>query len=419
MSSTSFKSGAIGVAISDNQLTAVIPLGSGRTETKVWELEPYSRVAGDWPGLSTALQSLKTMVSSSTKSLTIALLPPVIQVRRIELPKVQGTALRMLLARNATKYFPTAREPFTVGANILSDQSPSPYLAAGMPARQLDVVLRTARTSLWEVDSVVPAHAAWTAAAMDRWPNLKSSSDHVAVPINNHFEVLEIDGGKLTGVRRYLKEEIPAHQRANLIESYAATAARFAPAAKVLGPEVLPEIEYVRRAEKKKKILRLAGMVAAAALIVIAAVYHTNAKKELKDVMAERAELRASVSQVMDGQTDIAVLSGPVSVLEKIETNSPIWSEVFVDFGGNLPNDAYITTFRGRGDSVSADAYAVKGAAVFEAMNGAKLIDSVRSTGPIRRQQNANSSKPLDQFTIAGQIPNAAPLFAPRGRNQR
>lgn len=413
------KSGTIGVAISDTQLTAVYSSQSGRVETRVWELNPYTRLAGEWPSLAEALQELRGKVGDRYKKMAISILPPLMQVRRVELPRVQGVALRMLLSRNASKYFPAAREPFTVGANLLADGSPAPYLAAGLPARLLDTILRTVNTSLWEVETVVPAHAAWYAAATDIWKNLSSASDFVAAQINSHYEVLEIEGGKVVGVRRYLMDEVPGHQKTHLLKDPIPLAAQYAAAARKKGPEVLPESEFVKRANARNRIVRWAGVAAAAVLVMVCAGVYVDAKRDLRAVLEERARLRATVAEVMDGQTDIAALSGPVSVLEKIEKSSTVWSEVFVDFGTNLPNDSYITTFRGRGDSLSADGFASKGAAVFEAMNGAKLIDSIRSAGPIRRQARNNAARPLDQFTLAGQIPDAVPLFAPRGRNQR
>jgi len=127
--------------------------------------------------------------------------------------------------------------------------------------------------------------------------------------------------------------------------------------------------------------------------------------------MTQRADLRQSVAQVMAVQNDIAALSGPVAALERIEVNAPVWADVFVDVSSNLPRDAYILNFRGRGDSVSAEGLAPRGAAVFEGMGGAVLIDSVRSAGPIRRQVK-QGEKPMDQFTLAARVSNSAPLHA-------
>lgn len=408
----------VGIAISESQLTAFIPNTGSSGKSQSWDLDPLSRVAGEWLALNTALSDLRSIVDKSYKTLTIAIMPPLVEMRVVELPKVQGADLRVLISRNAIRYFPSVREPQTVGANMIADSTPATYLAGTMSSRLLDVIIRTAVDTGWRVNTVLPAYSAWTAAAFDRWPKIKSTDEHVAVRVNAHCEVLQLDHGKLVGVRKFILDDVPPHQQAYQLDKPAESAARHVAAARELGPEILPESEYVRRAKAKRKVINWAVAAAAAALIVFAAGVLFDARRELHEIIAQRAELRASVSQVMSAQDDIAVLTGPIAALEKVETKAPIWSDVFVDFGSNLPRDAYIVNFRARVDSMSAEGFGARGASVFEAMGGAKIIDSVRAAGPIRRSAGRDS-KPLDQFTLTGRVPEAAELFAPRGRNQR
>jgi hypothetical protein len=411
----SFGRGSIGVAISDTRLYATIPEQNGRTVTREWELEPLVRTAQEWPSLATALSELRSAVPQSFKKIAIAVLPPLVQVRRVELPKLSGAPLRQLLSRNAVRYFPNVREPQIVGATMIKQTTPATYVAAAAPSRVVDVVVRTARELSWDVATVIPAHAAWTAAARRRWPAMRKTVNDIAVPVFTHFEVLQIEAGELISTRRFLPEDLSAEMRVHTINQPEQTAAAAAP--ETDGPEILPEVEYVRRAMARRKLLTRSSIGVAAALVLIAAGVLLHARRQLNAVMEERATLRASVAQVMSVQNDIAALTGPISALQRIETNAPIWSEVFVDVSRNLPDDAYILNFRARNDSLSAEGLAARGAAVFEGMSGAVLIDSVRSAGPIRRQVRPGT-KAMDQFTLAARVPNAAPLYASQRRTQ-
>ncbi len=410
-----FGSRSIGIAMSDTQLVATIPSGNGNITTREWALDPYSRLAIDWPSLAHALGELRTLIPASKKLVTITLAPPLVQVRRVDLPKLDGVNLRAVLSRSAVRFFPGVREAVAVGATILENTSPSPYLAAATPSRMLDVVIRAVRDAGWEINTVVPIHAAWAAAALRRWPVLKDGVGRVNVPFGSHSEVLQLEDGKIQSVRRFLSDDIPPHERTHTLDRPMETAALAAHQA--TGPEILPEVEYVRRAAARRKVVARTLMGVAAAALLAAAGFLVKEKRELKSIMEERAHLRASVSQVTTGQLDIATLTGPVTALEKIETRAPVWSEVFADVSSNLPRDAYLMSFKGREDSVSAEGLATRGAAVFESMAGAKLLDSVRSSGPIRRQIR-QGSKPMDQFTLSAAVLNAVPLYAAHGRKQ-
>jgi len=411
--SANFSHRAIGVAISDTQLYASIPDANGQAVTREWVLDPFVRIDSEWPSLAVAFTELRAKVPKSSERIAIVLLPPIVQVRKVELPKLAGMELRLLLSRNAAKYFPGVREPHFAGATLLEKGSPSKYLAAAASARMIDVIVRTARDAGWNIATIGPVQAAWTEAANRRWPALRKTADEVVVPWNGQFEVLQIEAGKLVGTRRYRAEDLPSVVRQHTLDRPDESAAAFAPQAR--GLEILPEVEYIRRAVARRKVLTrtIVGAVAAVALIAAGVLWH--ARRELNNVIQERAALRASVAQVTGAQNDIAVLTGPVSALERIETNAPLWSDVFVDVSTNLPKDAYILNFRAREDSLAADGLAARGATVFENMSGAVLIDSVRSAGPIRRQVRPGA-KPMDQFTLTARVMNSAPLHAARGK---
>jgi Tfp pilus assembly protein PilN len=90
------------------------------------------------------------------------------------------------------------------------------------------------------------------------------------------------------------------------------------------------------------------------------------------------------------------------------------WSEVVAALSDKLDEDAYLTAFRGRGDSVVVDGLAEHAARAFDAVEKTPGLVSVRAAAPVRRE--APSGGPaLERFTIAallGQRTTVAPASA-------
>src|SRR5262249_14404926 len=91
-------SGRTGVALSTTELVAVDARlrGSATREFRV-SLEPPGDNGGGWPSLTTALGELARAIGVSEGTLSISLLPPLTEVRRVDLPPLSEDEAERLL----------------------------------------------------------------------------------------------------------------------------------------------------------------------------------------------------------------------------------------------------------------------------------------------------------------------------------
>jgi hypothetical protein len=385
--------------------------GGGHPQVRHWSLTPMAQTDGEWPDLVTALNDLRMAVASRTNRLTIALLPSLVQLRRIELPSMRPLERRRVVSRQAARYLPGVREPQTANAEPLARTTPAPHLMAAAPTRLIEAVVRAAEQSGWQIATIVPAYAAWAVAAGKMRPHAREETGLVAVPVNGHVELLDLQDGQLTGVRRVFAASPDArYDRASAyeIDDPEMTAARYAPEA--TGPELLPERVYaLRAADRRKSYTR--GAIGIAALIVFAAVgVLAHARYTLGKIQQERASLGTNAQRAAAAEGKLASVSTPLTALSRLETRTVLWSQVLADLSDVLPASASITSLRGTGDSMIVSGTAARGAEVFERADGAKLIGNVQSSAPIRREVPQQGS-PVDRFEFTARVPGAVPLY--------
>jgi hypothetical protein len=156
----------------------------------------------------------------------------------------------------------------------------------------------------------------------------------------------------------------------------------------------------------------------AVAVVLLAAGVLMHARYVLHQVASERSALQMKDQQAGKAQGEIMALNTPLGALGRIETKGVMWSQVIADLTEVLPRDASLASLHGTGDSVAVAGTAPHGAEVFERIDGAKLISTVRPSAPLRREMKPNMP-PVDRFEFVGRIPGAAALYdnkKPRGK---
>ncbi|MGH7689241.1 MAG: hypothetical protein ACREN3_06525, partial [Gemmatimonadaceae bacterium] len=106
----------VGVALSATGLHAVWKEGAS---IRVFQasVAAYPGDNGAWPGLTATLNDLRRAVGVARGGrLAVALLPPLVEVRRLLLPPLRDAEVTQLLTRNSGRYFVNARGPQVVGA---------------------------------------------------------------------------------------------------------------------------------------------------------------------------------------------------------------------------------------------------------------------------------------------------------------
>jgi Tfp pilus assembly protein PilN len=442
------------IAISTNELTVVdARLRSGDGAWRV-PLEPPSENNG-WSSLAAALAELARalggagVVGAQNGTLVVALMPPLTEVRRLELPPLRADELQRTLTRDASRYFVQARGPQLVGVSLPARRprrAPVPVLAAAAPARLIAAIRGAAQQAGWALDAIVPAETAWTGAAFALWPVLAKQGGHALVAQDDRTDLLQFDGGRLSGVRRFragassaamivdsiggpsarigvLGASGPARDLAAALASLGLSAVRAGDtgnasdrpdvlAARFAGSDAGPRLRGEDSvALEQAGARRAAWIVAAAALalfIASAGIELWGVRHQLAEVRAEREALRPQLAATMVGRTTVDATYKHLVTLNQIESGSPRWSSVIATLSQSVPEEAYLTAIRARQDSLIVDGLAGHAARVFDALERTRGFVDVKSAAPVRRE-NQEDGPALEHFTIAARVESVRP----------
>ena len=459
----------VGVAIGIDRMWAV---GSGsRTlsfgrpdggELRVRELDPLG-TATEWPDLAEALRELREATGTEAMTIAVALLPPLVRVRRLELPPLTDEETRRVLERSTARYFTGVREPQSVGVSRLMHQMRRTgiVIAAAAPVRVIRAIVDAARVAGWTVDSMVPAHAAWVAGARAQWSELGRESAQLAILGDEATELVRIERGAIVGARHFgssqagidqLVEAVadpgedgsplplltigPESRREILLdplrargiqlgeraarwramsESPEAMAAAFADDARDL--DLLPASAHAVRDNRVRRTTIRLAIAAVLLLFVGAAARLWDAHRELAALKARRAEISGAVNEVTAARAMIEAIERRVAALAPLESGATRWSAVLTEVAGHLPRDAYLVNVRGASDTLLVEGLAGRAASTFAALERAPTIHTVQPAGAIRRDVTADGV-PVERFSIAARLvrPDSMPPAARKPR---
>ncbi|HEY4321314.1 MAG TPA: PilN domain-containing protein [Gemmatimonadales bacterium] len=400
------------------------------------ELAPFSGESS-WPALAAAFQQL---VSSAT--LAIVLLPPLAEVRQLTLPPLDNDELVQLLTRNALSYFSTARGPQMIG--VASGRArrgqPQMVVALAAPAALIAAIHAAARAAECQVALITCPEAAWSAAAQQLSPALRRGTVQLIVAAADRLTVVALYAGEVSGLRRLrggvadagrVAELLRAGDRVALLGAGAegvtdlatrlgatvtpipapgVTAERLA--ARFAGAAAGPSLRSERVVLAERALLRRAtGLLAAAAvaLIVLAAALQLwGVHRALRQVQGERLALRPQVATTLVGRSSTEDAFRRMAAIAAAERTAPRWSIVLGDLTDRVPDDAYFTTLRARGDTLTIDGIAVSAAKVFDAIVASPMLAGVYAPAPVRRL-SPEGGAPTERFTLAGELRDSVP----------
>jgi len=450
-----------GIAISATELCAAdIRLKGASRGGWCAALEPPNGEPG-WPSLANALGELARTLGVNDGVLAVSLMPPLTEVRRLDLPPLRDDERQRLLTRNAPRYFVNARGPQVIGASSIGRRRRgvgAPVIAAAASTRLVAAIHIAAQQSGWTIETVAPAESAWCAAACALWPMFSHHQAHVIIAHDDRTDLLELENGRLVGVRRFrgggadaamiadnlgptarvgvagapeLRRELaaaldrfgvraitPVGDAVALSESGDLLAAHFAGGEG--GPVLRSEdAAAVERARATKVAWRLAG--AAAALVLLSSALELwSVKHQLRGVRDERAALRGQIAATLVGRTTLDATYRQLAALNGVERTSPRWSSVITTLSQAVPDDAYLTALRIRQDSVIVDGLGEHAARVFDALARTRGLTDVRAAAPVRRESQEDGPA-LEHFTIAGRVerPSTETTMASPASNDR
>lgn len=448
----------IGLAVSAAELCAAWNDGA-RLRVFRSPMAAYPGDNGAWPGLAAALAELKQMAGAAGGGrLAVALLPPLVEMRRLELPPLGESEIGQLLSRNGGRYFVGARGPQVAGALVPRGrrESAGPVLAASASARLLSALHNAARGAGWQVASVTPAESAWAAAAVGLWPSFARRASQLLVHEQDRTALVELEAGRAANVRRFRPGDADADLVAAAIGEASVGGATSVGAFGVTGrdelrralaargitvntatgawaehadsPEVMAAafadrsggpwlVTDAARAEQRARVSRAAVIVAAAAalfFVAAAGVELWGLKGDLAGVRAERAAIRSQVSATLVGRTSVEDAYRRIAALAAAQRDEPHWAPVLAQLSARIPRDAYLTAFHVRGDSLVLDGLATSAGRVFDAIEHSPGLADVRAAAPVRREVQEGSPA-MERFTIAAERRDSAAASAHPG----
>ncbi|MGH7656204.1 MAG: PilN domain-containing protein [Gemmatimonadaceae bacterium] len=457
------KQATVGIALSASELCVVPRAGlAGNQDPWRTPLQPLNGDGSGWPALTAALQELARRLGVTGGRLEVALMPPLTEIRRLDLPPMGDAELRTLLSRNAARYFVGARAAQLVGTTMAPQGKDVPVggvIAAAAPLRLIAALHAAAREAAWTVDAVSPAEGAWSAAAATLWPVTARQQAHLLVCGEDRTELLQIDQGRLASVRRFragaadatlVAEAISAAiagrknssptrvtaigsppQRAELARALATAGYNIAPlpdewadrgtdadvvAASFAGANAAPllrtEATLASRRERGRRVIVRMAMASAALLMAAALFSLWGAKRELAAIRAGRALIRPQISATLVGRTSVENAYRQLAALAAAQRSAVQWSAVIAAMSAHLDDDAYLTALRGRDDSVTVDGVAKRASKAFDSLAGTPGLTEVHAAAPVRRE-SPQGGPALERFTIAALVRRATAPAAP------
>lgn len=446
----------IGVSLSLHSLCAVIAR-SDRAQPSIWRaaLSPMETDSAlQWPSLATALQALKREHPDAGTKLAVALQAPLAEMQIVQLPTLRDEDLQQLLARNAGKYFASARGPQVVGFGPAPREA-SHRVVAAASARLMAAIHEAAQAAGFVVSAMVPAEAAWAQAAhlwsTQRLDKGEQGSRRVRLLVAHEDRLVLVTGDQLqpaalrrfragiadihdivdactgtaaTDVRTVLAGlpsargelsaaltargvalHVPSLTPSELLNAPDALAASFAKA--VSAPVFVTDTVRHERDARARRVAARVGTAAVLLLLLSAAVHLWGVQRELSAVRAERSALRGQLSATLVGRTTIETAFDQLALLAESERTASQWSTVIAGISEQLPLESYLTGFRGRADTVGIDGLALSAARVFDALQAVPQLRGVHASSPVRRETTVDGEA-LERYQLSALLAPAA-----------
>lgn len=401
---------------------------------------PWSREVADPADpavLEDALRALRQHAGGGV--LHLALMPPLVDLRRIELPRLRPDEVLAVLRRDARRYFPAGRGPQAVAVEMRGPAGAGRVaaLAAAAPECLVDALWEAARRAGWTRVRVVPAHGAWTAAAR-LWPAALRNDGTLVLAAGGRVEALVLWRGRLAGVRRFPLsaelEDLETDRPVGLagptpwqVEAASALADRGAHVVQPKPGSVLPEgaewlaAEWAHGAEleltpprvvaggmgRARRVATILAACAAALLIGAFLIDQWGARRELAALRAARAQIAASAAQADSVRRAAEILALRNATLSALEASAPAWPVVMASIAESLPSDAYLTAFRAEADSLVLQGEARRAGTALEALRGTAGLAGVRMSGPVRREHRPGTPA-VERFVISARLGGSA-----------
>lgn len=433
----------IGIALGGDVLVARWKEGETVAEVVVPVRLPAGR-EDPASALAAAFGTLRERVGVRAR-VSLALLPPLCEVRLVALPPVRVHEAEAVLRRDRARHFLHASVPAVVGVLAApraraagrgeeTGPSPLPVLAASAPRALAEALHGAVFSQGWRLDRIVPGQTAWIAAldAAGRSVPAAVGVRAVVAVLGETAHVARVDGGAPDRIRR-----LPVASLADVVAAAgplpgavlvldgegkdapltgAFRAAGWAVAqrpsgsadparaaadhAAVAGAELVPPSLELARRDRSRTVGRRMGVAAVLLIVAAAALGIWDAGRDLRELRAERAALRPSVEPALAAREELETLESRLASIGAIQTGSAGWTFALVELSVLLPEDVHLVAIQAAGDTVVVEASGFRAGDALDALRRASSFGDVRLEGSIQRDLQAGTTG-RERFTLS------------------
>ena len=380
---------AIGIAVGEEVFAAC--WGGAEWETPL-SAGPSPHSIGD------AVCQLKQVLGPATRAtISVAVLPPLVRMRRIELPSMSEDDLRLAVTTNAQRYFLGLGPAPVCGAVAARRRGRVvSLLAFGASSELIEGIVTAFHTAGWQIDRIVPAPAAWVSFVGRNHPRSRRGAARIGVRLPREVNVLEMETGSLVRVRRLragdpfpaIEEEDPWYEIGDDKRSPSTVAARAAK--RTRGFEIVPNSLRSAHLARERRVTAVFVVLACASLFGAAVGYRWRLERQLTAIEARRSAIRASASRALTARDSTQRLVARVASIAELEQSAPRWSAVLSRIAIALPADAELLSIRAESDSATIDGQARDASSIVSALRQTPGVKTVRPTSPIVRELSAD-----------------------------
>ena len=334
--------------------------------------------------------------------LSVALLPDLCQIRQVSLPPLREDERRQVIARHVARHFPGVSVPQALGTALAPEGG---LIVATAPLAVVEGIEQATAAMGWHLAGIRPAEAAWAVAGEAESPGV----ERVVVALADRVEVLQAQRGSVTAVRRIPNVLADAKCRAQLTQepstvtlvSPEALAAAFAD--RTGNPAIVSAARWEGGRLGVRRLTRRFAAAACVLLLLSAGVQWWGAERALAMLRAERAADAPDVAEALGRRQEVARLREQYALLRPDGPGARRWSQVLSVVADRLPRTAYLTVFRGTGDSLALEGVAREAGPVLDALREAPSVAALRATAPIRRETR-NDGTAVERFALGARL---------------
>jgi len=439
------RSDAVVVALSPSEIAARL---IGQVELVRFALPDFSESALWDEALRLRLKELSNAIGNKNWKMQLLLVPPLAELKMVRLPRLSSTERRVVVRRDAAKYFVTSIQPLVVDAIPLATSSSldvlRQHVVLAANERVLSTIVKSGEDFGFSLVSTSVSNLAFAVGASARAGAARAAI--IACAYADRIEIVVTSGGQITAIRhveldcdsetiaaviaRLTAECAREHERPDLFavgdnrtplvpisivhttatptlveairrsDPIAASIAQgsFGPTVELLPAAVIAARDFTTWRQSAR------NFAAALCLLSATCAYRFYAAKHALQVeRARRSELSGQLAQAMRVRDTLTALQREWLFVQHGDVKK--WDRIgqLAVLARSIPNDAVLQTVRLRDDTLYITGSADNAEDVLGSLQNIEMLSESRFTSPLEQVVQPDESV-TERFSIRSKV---------------